>query len=69
MKINDAVLELLKNPQKLMDNFPDKDQITSSGEKNADAILIQTEQIINDFIRPFKDPREDKEFIRDINNT
>lgn len=58
--------ELLKNPHKLnemMNN--DKNQINSNPNDH-DQIKFQTEQIINDFMHPFKDPREDKDFIRDI---
>lgn len=29
---------------------------------------MSTQQIIDDFMKPFKDPREEKDFCRDINN-
>lgn len=66
LKQQEAVTELLKNPHKLnemMNN--DKNQINSNPNDH-DQIKFQTEQIINDFMHPFKDPREDKDFIRDI---
>ena len=69
MKKHQAILELLTNPDKLNQMVSlgqMNDQVKGIGQRDIEDLTKTTEQIIRDFMMPFKDPREDKDVVRDI---